>query len=146
MSTIVFFLLSFAALTDPPSRIGQWSAEPYTDIIIVDQVALVAGADATLTVFDLTNPAEPMPAGSVPNLDVIEDDIKRLARKENRLYMTVPKAGLAVFDITQPALPVSMGMTETPGRPSDILIAGNYLFLAEEEAGLTIWGLDDSNR
>lgn len=53
------------------------------------------------------------------------------------------EGGLHVFDISNPAVPVSLAFYNTPGSAMDVVVNGNYAYVADELSGLQV--VDISN-
>jgi hypothetical protein len=47
--------------------------------------------------------------------------------------------GLWVVDVRDPADPVEVGSFDTPGESSDVAVSGEYVYLADGDAGLAIF-------
>jgi len=103
--------------------------------------AFVAADAAGLLVVDITDPSNPVPAGSYDTAGYVFDvavvgDLAFLADYSS-------PAGLTVVDIRDPTNPVLAGSYNTPGDALGVTIAGTVAFVADGYLGLTAIDIAD---
>jgi hypothetical protein len=85
-----------------------------------------------LNVFDISDPENPVQTGvcnvSCSSIEIVGE----LA------YAAAYDNGLRVIDVSDPTGPFESGFSDIPGIAYDISVAGNYAYIASDEAGLQI--------
>jgi hypothetical protein len=120
--------------------------EEARDVAIVGHLAYVADNSKELQIVDVTDPAAPAPAGSCKTLGWVQ----RVQVVGNRLCLASARGWQGVcelYDISDPLHPVFLRAWDLPGRPADLVIAGNRAYVACEDAGcLLVLDLDSPAR
>ena len=95
---------------------------------------LLAGAGATLQVWDRSNPAAPVQVGAVrlPGL------IQSIAINGSYAFAACGSAGVQFVDLSNPSLPVQRLTMNTSGNAWSVAVSGGYLFVADGVSGLRI--------
>jgi len=110
-----------------------------------DVAWIVAGRDNALSLqaFDISNPAAPVPRGSVPlqtTTSVLGNDFEIVG---SRAYVAGSHAGLIVCDISNPDAPVVRSTTPLPPFIVDVTVLGDYAYVASTAAGLQVVDISD---
>lgn len=119
-------------------KIGQFDSDVTTDCIAIEgDVAYVLGYYYSgLEIIDISDLESPFrltyyPCNSAQSIAVVG----------NRAYLA--GAGLEILDVTNPQQPIPLGSCAVPG--GDIIISGNYAYVADYSSGLYIVDISDSN-
>lgn len=134
------FYIYDASTTTSPVLSGQLglSGNP-SDIAVLGNYAFIASTDNTadLQVIDVTAPSAPSLATStaltVGNSG--NDTANGLVVAIGGSYLYYGRANsagreLIIFDISSPASPLIVGQLDLSGDPNDIVVSGNYIFIA----------------
>ncbi|MFN0128595.1 MAG: LVIVD repeat-containing protein [Verrucomicrobiales bacterium] len=110
-----------------------------------DAAWIVAGRNNALSLqaFDISNPAAPVPRGSVPlqtSSSVLGNDFEIVG---SRAYVTGSHVGLIVCDISNPDAPFVLSTTPLPPFIVDVTVLGNYAYAASTAAGLQVVDISD---
>src|SRR5690606_11962494 len=103
------------------------------DLAYIGQGALVA-------IVDISNPTQPARIGQSTLLPAL---VTAIAVSQGYAYAALGTAGLAVVDVQDPANPVLVGVLDTPGSATDLLVVGSALWVADGDAGLQAFDLSD---
>ena len=114
-------------------------AEPglvMNDVAVSDGYAYVAagfhsGPWNGLHVFDVSNPSQPKPAGTLNTPQQARD----VAVGEGYAFLGVG-GGLLIIDVSLP--PAVVGLMDLPGGVSDVAATGHYAYIASGDSGLVI--------
>ncbi len=106
---------------------GDWLYAVYT--------ANAFDGSGGLQVVDIRDPADPLPAGSLPMPRTSESD--RLVAGSGRVYWA-RDGGVDALDLGQPAEPRLLGRIEGRYYPQRLALSGDHLYLADEELGLQV--------
>lgn len=68
-------------------------------------------------------------------LYVLDGEVLEQGYVANGQIAEIGSTGLRIFDVADPANPVFIGAMPTPGRPSDIAVAGDLAFIADGGTG-----------
>jgi PKD repeat protein len=138
-------------VTNPsmPVEVGaleaEWTTWPH-GIFVEGNYAYTAAHFHGLRVIDISDPTLPLEVGfyDTPGF------ARAVAVKDNYAYVADgynsnnSSKGLRIIDISDPTTPFEIGIyTETLYSPTDVAIAGNYAYLADQSNGLRI--IDISN-
>jgi hypothetical protein len=91
-------------------------------------------AQGALSVFDISNPANPIQVAVVDTPGSAEG----VAISGSYLYIADWSAGLRIVDISDPEAPVEVASVDTPGYAYDVAVSGNYAYVADHAAGLCV--------
>ncbi len=95
-------------------------------------------ADKTLEVLDVSDPANPQVAWSVPT-----GFAKALAMVGNFVYIADQKSGVQVLDISDLGHPEFVGQAITSANAEDIVISGNRAYVADSTRGISVLDISD---
>ena len=98
-----------------------------------------AANNTGLTIFDISNPAEPRCVASC-NLPSTAMAVTVVG---DRAYVADTYSGLEIIDIAEPTAPSLVGSYDTPGCVNDVVAVGDRAYIVDETQGLQI--LDISN-
>jgi hypothetical protein len=107
-------------------------------------IAYLADEYALITL----NVSEPGSPQLISEFEIGLDDATSVRLKENIIYMTTEKSstegGLFIIDMNSPAAPNLLKAYNMPaGKANDLLLLGNYGFIANDVAGLRFMDLSD---
>ncbi|WP_429884721.1 hypothetical protein [Geoalkalibacter halelectricus] len=108
----------------------------------------VSESDGRLSMIDLRRPAALRPAGEAQ----LGARALGLAVREPLVYLAGGDAGLEVWDLSVPERPRLLGRHQLPwprgafASARDLVIAGDYLLLANGDAGLAVYALAEQGR
>jgi hypothetical protein len=103
------------------------------DVAVDGGYAYVAAGGA-LSVFDISNPANPIQVAVVDTPGSAEG----VAVSGGYLYIVDWDAGLRIVDVSNPAAPEEVGAVDTPGYAYGVAVSGNYAYVADHAAGLCV--------
>jgi hypothetical protein len=98
-----------------------------SDIMVVGQTLLVLDSDCTLARYDLTDPGSPEYLGYTCN-----HSAGRFTLEGTTLYIAAQDNGLMILDVADPAAPVLLAEFDGDFFVSDVEVAGDYAFLANQ--------------
>ncbi len=98
------------------------------------------GAGGTVQVVDISNPENPVAAGS---FSLPAGAARNIKVAGNYAYVTTGDAGLLILDISDPENPVEVTYYASPGFLRDLAVDGNYIYLSTRNIGMEV--LDISN-
>jgi hypothetical protein len=99
-------------------------------IALSGNYAYVADYDSGLQIIDITDPANPIFAGSYDT----PGPARKVTLSGNYAYVT----GLQIIDITDPANPTFVGSYDTSEWAMGVTLSGNYAYTVNRDAGLQI--------
>jgi hypothetical protein len=117
-----------------------------TDLVVDGDILYVAAGDAGIRVVDISNPSMIAEIGSYemdPDTGYRNNKVHHLAIAADRVYATYEGGELRVLDVANPALPVQIGITQLSGEGLDIVIVGDYAYVAIDNLGLTVLDISD---
>lgn len=123
--------------------VGAWPYGP-TFAVAVSGAYAFFGTGATLTVADVSTPADPQVVARLPLSGVVEG----IALAGGRAYVAAGTAGLHVVDVTDPLAPALLGSVPLPATPVnaealDVAVSGSHAYLAAGFAGLRVIDVSD---
>jgi len=153
-------LVAFQAKAETPSIARQYhtftSNSGFTDVAISGNYGYYVGSDLSavgLEIFDLSNLANPQYVGAFSKYDLISTvstsgpwvvTLDSIAVEGNYAYVGFHWAGggfVAVINITDPANPTltsTVAVSSLASNVNDIVISGNYAYVADSYNGLVI--------
>ncbi|MEO0071569.1 MAG: hypothetical protein ABIK39_05740 [candidate division WOR-3 bacterium] len=93
------------------------------------------GAGGVRYVLNVKSPANPVKLSEAIHT---RGSVEGLAQESNRHYIAAGEVGLELWDVTNPTTPTRLGSCNTPSRAYGVAVAGNYAYVADEEANLRI--------
>jgi hypothetical protein len=129
-----------------PAGLGQLEVALMNCVCVTESTLYVVGSDATLTnnevyVFDISNPAEPVQAGSYswsPSTAEIND----VHYRNDHLYIAEGDE-LTILNVADPAS-ITEAATITKSSPATgVYTAAGYAFVVFETDGFGIWDVND---
>ena len=128
-----------------PQAIVKDSGRPYL---------YVAAKSGGLLVLDISAPGKPEAAASIPVDHLSGLHAMKVTQAGDYLYLalgdffdtTGQKAGIAIIDVRNPRVPVVVSVRVTDRKlhgAADILVSGNYAYLATMEYGISIFDVAD---
>jgi hypothetical protein len=113
------------------------------DIVVVGDLAYLAGWSSGLHVVDVSNVAEPVEIGSwMWHYPQPQISASKLAILGNYVYMTGQVTGLHVVDVSNPQAPFDVAYYELPGTRV-VTIADHYVYTSSWEHGLVMFDISD---
>ncbi|MGZ3770706.1 MAG: LVIVD repeat-containing protein [Bdellovibrio sp.] len=121
----------------PVTKMEAWGFSGKLNDLLVKGSYVVAGGVRGLTVYDVTNPYDPVLINSVKN-----STVHNISLSNNYAFVSYENGTLELLDITNPAAPVLVsGLTLTaPGR---VVVQGSIAYVPDGTSGLRV--LDFSN-
>ncbi|UCC80244.1 MAG: T9SS type A sorting domain-containing protein [Candidatus Zixiibacteriota bacterium] len=94
----------------------------------------------SIQIIDVSDPINPIQIGDYRT----PDPVYKTVVDNNRAYI-IHKEGFHIIDVSNPYMPSRLGHyeNEIPGTPSDIIVDGNYAYLAISISGMTILDITD---
>ncbi len=129
--------LQIVDVSDPasPTPLGGYTVPDWGQAVAVDgSVAWLIDWGNSLLGLDVSDPANPSLLGgaALPGearaYDILLDG--------GRAYVACGEDGLAVFDVGDPTAPALLALTDTPGFARDLDRDGNWVAVADDDAGL----------
>jgi hypothetical protein len=119
-------------IADPmhPEDLGSCFIVGANAVAMSGQYAYVTGTAGT-SVVDLSNPRQPQVVGVVPSISGSSITIAGQ-------YAYVPDGGLHILDISDPLHPTEVGSAPSPNFGFQIMVAGNYAFVAADNEGFRV--------
>jgi len=113
------------------------------DVAILGGYAYVANSRGSLKVVDISSAGDPREVGSYTTpagayAVAIAGNYAYVAGGFPAHYPNSRASYLVVVDVSTPASPTEVALTNTPGWPESVAVAGNYIYVAEGEGGLLI--------
>lgn len=121
----------------PPLALIDSLVDP-RDIAVDSAHLFVADGAGGLRVFDIRNPAHPMPSCSLPVADVAT----AVELNGNILYLSEGH-GVKIIDVSDLPYPVEIGFLSTFGEIADLEYSNGILYAAIEEKGVGIYDVSD---
>ena len=109
------------------------------NVTIAGNLAYVAKYTDGLAIFDITDPVNPVPLGTLAT----PSDAYAVAISGGFAYVAVSVAGIAVIDVSVPANPTLVATCDTPGQAVDVAVSGTSVCVADNFAGLQIIDVSD---
>jgi hypothetical protein len=100
-------------------------------LAVLGSFAYVAD-NSGLSIVNVTDPAAPFIVGRIAL------NANGVAVRGRFAYVASPFEGLKVIDVSDPANPTEIGFFDTPGFARRVTLAGPHLFVADQDAGVTI--------
>ena len=128
-----------------PRGAGSFFLDGYArDVVTSGKMAYATDSPTGLYVFDLSvqGPLEPvgvLHAPASPRSIEVQSEVG----EPSGVLAGPGGAQLQLYDATDPTAPVRVATYETPGRASRVAMSGNYVFVADAQAGVTV--VDISN-
>ena len=122
-------------------QIGGWSefsVQAYA-VALSGKYAYVAAGGRGLQVIDVSDPAQPKPAGEYSSGGMAQDVVV----VGTTAYIADSTAGLQVIDISNPTTPKLLSEYQTGGSSGDAAVVGDIAFVADGYAGLQVIDLSD---
>lgn len=101
-------------------------------IDVIDNYAFLAESNAGLTIYDISNPANPSLVGQ----KILPSSAKDVKVIGSLAYVADEYAGLRIIDISNIQNPVEIGFFDTPGRSYDVEIIDSLAYVADLSGGL----------
>lgn len=115
-----------------------------TDVVVVGNHAFVAtgrpGPFPDVEVIDVSDPTHPLQVASI-DAGTDDDQAERLATDGSFLY--VVGENLSIIDIRVPTSPVQIAISEWPTNAQDVVVEGNYVYVADFISGLQVFNVSD---
>ena len=126
--------------SDPeePEEIGDLVLSYVVNTIqIAGRYAYLAVSGYGLYIVDISDPTDPEIVGQTERFPA-----SRFYLDGDILYISSHSDGLRIFNVSNPTEPQQIAVYETPGRPNDVVVQGDYAYLAMEnpEPGLYVLG------
>lgn len=128
-------------VSDPENltRLGSFDNVTYAyDITLLDDLALVA--ENGLKVVDVSDPEQPE---ELAHLEVLGVGLSLNLIDNETLLMPGAFSKAHFIDLSTPTNPTLISSMEYTGWAHDVLVHQDHLYLADEEGGLQIYGLQD---
>jgi hypothetical protein len=106
------------------------------ELVAVSGQHAFAIQDRVLRVLDISDPSSPVEVGSIGDPPSYPTD---LVVSDGRADVTVGSRGLWVVDVSDPASPVEVGRAETAGDAPALAADGDVVFVADDDAGLSVY-------
>ncbi|MCK4306458.1 MAG: hypothetical protein KAY24_19610, partial [Candidatus Eisenbacteria sp.] len=110
------------------------SPGPHNAYAVAASGDLAFVADADLQIIDISDPSNPVLAGSYDT----PDQARGVAVSGNLAFVADDHSGLQIIDISNPSSPVLAGSYDTPDRAFDVAVSGDLAFVADWESGLQV--------
>jgi len=101
---------------------------------VANGIAYIADGNSGVQIVDVENSATPFPLGSIAlpgTTEGLDVDSTR------NLIVAVGTNGLYTVDVTNPRAPVMLGALNYGGAPQNVVLQGNFAFIADEFDSLT---------
>lgn len=119
-----------------PTLVARYSALGSCDVLALNKNTLfVSKRQAGVIIADITTPQTPKVIGRI---FLQGGALKDLKVSNNLLFVAHTRAGVSVYDIAEPSSPKFLRRIKTPGRPENITIRNNLIYVADWEGGLSI--------
>ena len=109
------------------------------DLVELDGRRAYIAVDKTLTIFDLTDVAEPRRRGSYS----FPEKIWGFVVKGSTIYVAADFFGLGILDVADPDAPALLGSVKTPGQVKDVDVSGDTAVLADHMSGVDLVDVSD---
>ena len=131
---------------DKPLPVPEWNVEAAGHIggscnaVAIEGHYAYVGEGASLRIFDISNPAAPMPMGKI----LLPDSIQDIVTTGGLAYIADwDIGGLRILDISDPLHPSEKGFFITSGRALDVQVSGGLAYVVDGPGGLTIIDVSD---
>lgn len=121
-----------------PVRVGFYSEngqDPFSVALL--GTSLFVGTEEGLLTLNVSNPASPSKISSVAV------PTSAVAISGHYLFSGTTDNRLVVFDVSNPASPQQVGQKSLPDFPVNVWAAGNLLLIADDAAGLLVYGISN---
>jgi hypothetical protein len=108
------------------------------DVVVEGSYAYVADYDEGVMIIDIGNPANPQKAGHLVGPSGGYATRIALAPSGNYLYIADWYQGVRVADVSNANAPIEVGSFDTPGAATGIALDGNYAYVADTYALITL--------
>ena len=109
------------------------------DLVQLNDSHLYIAAEATLTIFDISNLDSPQRLSSYEFSEKIWD----FPISETHVYVAADFFGLGILDLSDPTNPELVGSFKTPGQAKDVEISGTTALLADHMSGVDLVDITD---
>jgi hypothetical protein len=133
----LLFTTSAAGQTLTFSRVGSIPGQ--VDTIEVQGTHAYLATAKTLTIYDISNPADPKRQGAY----TFPEEIWSFKVEGSIAYVGNNFSGLGLLDVSNPAVPVLRGSLKTPGQAKTAAVFGTKALVVDHMAGLVL--VDVSN-
>ena len=127
--------------SDPanPVQIGSCQleyifADYVREIIAEGDFVYSLQTESGLTITDISNLINPVPAGSFDTLG----DAEGMCLENEIIYIACGNAGMVAVDVRDPYDPIEIGTINPGGIAKDIAVSGNYAYLACYTSGIKV--------
>ncbi|NIM16544.1 MAG: hypothetical protein GTO45_31410 [Candidatus Aminicenantes bacterium] len=136
----VVFLFSIQLMGEEVTitKVGEWCAASYHDVLIEGNYAYCAAGYAGLDIIDISQPANPQKTGNI----AAPAKVRKIHKIGPYIYLTVEDVGLWIIDVSIPALPTRVGYLSGLGNVNEMAVKGDYAYIVNYN-GLRI--IDVSN-
>jgi hypothetical protein len=120
--------LQIASVSDPTTPYlisGYDTTFQFYGVDVSEEYAYLAGGEAGLRILDISSPAVPREIGYYDSVTVLQVDVDG-----SMAYLACNEFGLCILDISNPANPVKVNSITAGGWASDVMVSGEYVFLA----------------
>ena len=127
-------------VSDPsrPLQVGHYedSGLVALDVAVSGGYAFVADGWNSLRMIDVSTPSTPVQVG---NLGVGPHSIYTNSVAVSQSHAYISGAGVVAVDANPPTAPVIAGSASNPGFAHDIAVAGGFVYVADQQAGLSVF-------
>jgi len=103
---------------------------PVKNIQIVPPYIIISGAARGLKIFKFNEPFTKFKSSEFPKSHLVENEANKLIIRGATGYIANDFRGLSVLNMGLPLYPLEVNNTKTNGKAVDLVIDGNYLYLA----------------
>jgi hypothetical protein len=118
---------SLAGSTPNVQPIGHIGGASYA-VAVLDNYAYI-GQGPSMIILNIADPAGPVVLGKSSLLPGMVEGLTVLG---DYAYIAAGEGGLRIINIADPANPIETGFLVTSGKAKDIVVQGNYAYIAEE--------------
>lgn len=131
-------------VSDPehPREVGTLDALGFCYDVTVNGVYAYVGSTSGLHVVDISAPSTPIETGFWPK---IIDVARSVTVHGNYAYVAAGFDGVRVIEVSDPTNPVEVGAEDTPMRAIDVVIGGDYAYVADTGAFRVVDVSDPTN-
>lgn len=110
------------------------------DLVKLSGERAYVASGATLTIFDLSDPAAPRQHGAYS----FPEKIWGFVVIDSLVYVAADFFGLGILDVSNPDAPALLGAVKTPGQVKDVDVSGSTAVLADHMSGVDLVDVSDS--
>jgi hypothetical protein len=103
---------------------------PVQNIQITPPYIIISGAARGLKIFKFSEPFTKFKSAEFPKSHLMENEANKLLIKGKTGYIANDFRGLTVLNVGLPLYPLEVSNTKTNGKAVDLIIEGNYLYIA----------------